>query len=93
MLKSRWSRALSLLLATPLALVLLLHPASMLNADGSYSHGLLMLVMLGISSGFIHGLGFDPLALIWRLVFHPLLGWLLMALGYGIIFRTQLLLG
>ncbi len=90
LLKSRWSRVLSLLLTTPLTLVLLLHPAFMLNPDGSYSHGLLMLVMLGISSGFIHGVGFDPISPIWRTLFYPLLGWGLMALGYTIILHNQL---
>lgn len=78
------SRVFSLLLATPLAL-LLIHSAAMLDAEGGYSYGLLMLmlmlmlVMWGISSGFIHGVGFDPYSRLWRIVFHPLDGWLLMA--------------
>lgn len=36
------SRALSLLLAAPLALVLLIHPAAMLDGQGGYSHPQLM---------------------------------------------------
>lgn len=90
LMKSRWSRILSLLLASPLTLIFLIHPALMLDADGKYSHGLLMLVMLGISSGFIHGVGFDPRGLVWRIVFHPLLGWLLLALGYVVLVRAQM---
>lgn len=78
------SRALSLLMAVPLSLVLLIHPASMLDANGHYSHNLLMLIMWGVAAGFVHGVGFDPRALVWRVVFHPLLGWGLMALGFGI---------
>ena len=83
------SRAASLLLATPLALLLLIHPAAMLDAEGGYSHGLLMLVMWGISSGFIHGVGFDPHGRLWRTLFHPLGGWLLMGLGYLVLWRAQ----
>lgn len=75
------SRALSLLLAIPLSLVLLVHPASMLDANGHYSHSLLMLVMWGVAGGFVHGVGFEPRALAWRVVFHPLLACVLMGLG------------
>lgn len=78
-------RAVSLLLASPLALVLLIHPALFLDKNGHYSHGLLMLIMWGISSGFIHGVGFDPQARWWRMLFHPLLGWSFMALGFYVL--------
>jgi len=76
-------RAVSLLMAVPLSLVLLIHPASMLDANGHYSHRVLMLVMWGVAGGFVHGVGFEPRAMAWRLVFHPLPAWVLMALGYG----------
>ena len=45
----------SFLLALPLAAILLVHPALMLDANGHYNHSQLMLVMIGISGGFIHG--------------------------------------
>jgi len=76
------SRALSMLLAGPLSLVMLLHPLALLDADGHYSHGLLALAMWGISAGFVHGVGFDPRALAWRWVFSPLVAWPLMLMGY-----------
>jgi len=82
--KHSLGRALSLLMAVPLSLVLLVHPASMLDANGHYSHSLLMLVMWGVAGGFVHGVGFDPRALAWRVVFHPLLAWGLMGIGYGV---------
>lgn len=75
-------RALSLLLAAPLSLILLIHPAAMVDAQGHYSHTLLMLVMWGVAGGFVHGVGFVPLARAWRLLFHPLLAWGLMVAGY-----------
>ena len=83
------SRALSLLLAAPLALLLLIHPAAYLDDQGRYSHSLLMLVMLGISGGFVHGVGFDPYSRLWRTIFHPLGCWLLLGLGYLILWRAQ----
>nr|WP_274605103.1 cyd operon YbgE family protein [Pseudomonas sp. CFBP 8772] len=76
-------RTLSVLMAVPLSLVLLIHPASMLDANGHYSHGLLMLIMWGVAGGIVHGVGFEPRALAWRVMFHPLLAWALMAVGYG----------
>jgi cyd operon protein YbgE len=84
-----WARALSLLLAAPLALLLLIHPGAYLDEQGRYSHGLLMLVMLGISAGFIHGVGFDPIARVWRLLFGPTLGWPLALLGYWLLWQAQ----
>ncbi|WP_201752556.1 cyd operon YbgE family protein [Pseudomonas sp. QL9] len=89
-LRRPWSRALSLLLAAPLALVLLIHPALMLDAQGGYSHGLLMLVMLGVSAGFVHGVGFDPRGRLWALLFGPACGWPLMLLGYALLMKAQL---
>lgn len=84
-----WPRALSLLLATPMALLLLIHPAAMLGKDGHYSHSLLMLVMLGVSGGFVHGVGFQPVLRLWRIVFGPLLAWALMLMGYALLVRAQ----
>lgn len=86
-----YCRALSLILATPLTLILMIHPAAMLTADGHYNHSLIMLAMLGISSGFIHGVGFDPISNVWKIIFHPVAGWLLMGLGYAILWRAQAL--
>lgn len=83
-------RALSLLLATPLALLLLIHPAAMLDAEGRYSHSLLMLVMGGVAGGFVHGVGFTPYSRVWRLAFGPLLAWPLLILGYLILYRARM---
>lgn len=86
---SRPGCVLSLLLATPLALLLLIHPAAMLDGAGGYDHSRLMLVMWGISAGFVHGVGFVPQHWLWRLLFHPASAWLLMGLGYLILWRAQ----
>ena len=75
-------RLLSWLMATPLSLVLLLHPAAILNDDGSYSHSLVMWVMYGISIGFTHAVGYVPVKTVFKILMTPALGWLLMAFGY-----------
>ncbi|THG71194.1 Cyd operon protein YbgE, partial [Pseudomonas sp. A-1] len=33
--------------------------------------------------------GFDPYSRLWRSIFHPLGGWLLMGLGYAILWQAQ----
>ena len=88
-LHSGRASALSLMLASPLALLLLIHPAAMLDAKGHYSHSLLMLVMLGVAGGFVHGVGFFPHAWYWRAVFGPWLAWPLLLLGYGLLYQAQ----
>ena len=89
LLQRPWSRALSLLLASPLALLLLIHPAAYLDDQGRYSHNLLMLVMLGISGGFVHGVGFDPINRLWRLLLGPACAWPLLVLGYVVLVQAQ----
>lgn len=85
----RWGRSLSIALAVPLALTLLVYPTAMVDARGQYSHGLLMLVMLGISAGFVHGVGFQPRPWVWRILLGPVLGWPAMVLGYGLLITAR----
>lgn len=73
---------ISFLMALPLAAVLLIHPSMMLDAHGHYSHNAMMLIMLGISGGFIHGVGFQPHFWLWKWLFSPLIAWPLMLFGY-----------
>jgi predicted membrane protein len=46
------------------------------------THTIVSLVMLGMSAGFVHGLGMQPKAAIWRLAFSPWTAWPLMGLGW-----------
>ena len=73
---------ISFLMALPLAAVLLIHPSMMLDAEGNYSHRVMMLIMIGISGGFIHGVGFIPRLWVWKWLFSPFMAWPLMLLGY-----------
>lgn len=71
------ARALSMLLALALAALITFYPPAL----GSLSHGLITLVIWGVSAGFVHGIGFDPDARIWRAVFGPISAWVLMGMG------------
>ena len=85
---NKFAMAISFLLALPLAGVLLIHPAMMLDANGEYSHSTMMYIMIGISGGFIHGVGFIPKFWLWKWLFSPFLAWPLMLWGYYTWFIT-----
>lgn len=78
----KFAMVISCLLAFPLALVLLLHPAAMLDDQGQYSHRAMMFIMIGISGGFVHGVGFIARHWFWKWLFSPFVAWPLMLLGY-----------
>ena len=75
------SRLVSLLLAIGLSAVILIYPHALMTAEGDTHHGALMLLLAGISIGFIHGVGFAPTTLFWRYLFSPMLAWLIMIPG------------
>ena len=77
-----WSQLASLAMAIVLSSLLLIYPRVVAVSLGDVNHGLLTLLLLGISAGFVHGVGFVPHMSIWRVLFHPFIGWPLM--GYGI---------
>ena len=74
-------RLVSLVLAIALAGLILTYP----RALGHTAHGLLMLVMFGVSAGFVHGVGFVPEHKTWRILFGPWLAWPLMAMGFWLL--------
>lgn len=79
---NKLAMVISCLLAFPLAAVLLIHPAAMLDAEGNYSHSAMMFIMIGISGGFIYGVGFIPRFWLWKWLFSPFIAWPLMLWGY-----------
>ncbi len=79
---NKFAMVISFLMALPLAAVLLIHPGAMLDANGHYNHSALMMVMIGISGGFIHGVGFLPQFWLWKWLFSPYVAWPLMLCGY-----------
>ena len=86
----RSTRALSLVLAIVLALTLTIYPLAAIGASGKPSHGLLVLLFWGIAAGFIHGVGFEPRAMLWRIAFGPWVGLSLMVIGAFLLGRNLL---
>ncbi len=74
-------RGFSLLAALALSGLILTYP----KALGHANHGLLSLVMLGISAGFVHGVGFVPEHKLWRVIFAPWAAWPLMSIGFWLL--------
>ena len=70
-------RMLSLLMAIGMAGVIFTYPKGLVHV----SHGIVVLILLGVSAGFVHGVGFVPEAKVWRIVFWPFIAWGVMSLG------------
>jgi predicted membrane protein len=76
------ARALSLTLATATATALIAAPFLVGREMTAWAHAVVSLLMMGMSAGFVHGLGMRPKARLWRLAFSPWTAWPLMALGW-----------
>ncbi|OYW38729.1 MAG: hypothetical protein B7Z35_06420 [Hydrogenophilales bacterium 12-61-10] len=85
---NRWVRGATLTASIALMLLITLMPRGLATADGSaISHGLLSLVMWGLSAGFVYGIGFVPRNPLLRMVFSPLVAWL--GMGAALVFYVQ----
>jgi cyd operon protein YbgE len=77
-----WARGISLVTAITLMLLVTLFPRALTTPDGSpISHGVLTLIMWGMSAGFVHGVGFVPRNRVLRVLLGPVVAWLLMGVG------------
>lgn len=82
LLDSGWVRGVSLLAALTLMLLVTLLPRGLTVDDGSpIGHGVLTLIMWGLSAGFVHGVGFVPRNRILRVLLGPVVAWGGMAVG------------
>jgi cyd operon protein YbgE len=85
---SGWTRALSLAMALALMPLITLLPRGLTTEDGSaISHGLLSLIMWGMSAGFVHGIGFIPQNRVLRVLLGPVVAWL--GMGVALVFYVQ----
>jgi len=85
---SGWARAMSLVTALALMLLITLMPRGLVTPDGSaISHGVLTLIMWGMSAGFVHGMGFVPRNRLVRMAFSPLVAWL--GMGAALVFYVH----
>jgi predicted membrane protein len=80
------ARRISLLAASVLALLITVYPMVFMRDGVALPHSVLALTMLGISAGFVHGVGFVPEHPLWRSLFGPWLAWPLMTLGVAAMF-------
>lgn len=86
--KQAWVRGVSLLAALALMLLVTLLPRGLTQPDGApVGHGVLMLVMWGLSAGFVHGVGFVPRHPLPRLLLGPVAAWI--GMGVGLFFYVQ----
>jgi predicted membrane protein len=87
-LNSGWARGVSLVSALVLMILVTLLPHGLTTADGNpISHGVLTLIMWGLSAGFVHGVGFVPHNRVLRVLLGPLAAWLWM--GVGLLFYVR----
>ena len=81
------ARFASFTAATLFCLVIVLYPQLLVRHGGPPNHGALVLGLIGMAAGFVHGVGFEPRRPVFRMLLGPLTAWLLLPLG------TWLLLG
>ncbi|WP_019613068.1 cyd operon YbgE family protein [Psychromonas ossibalaenae] len=69
---ARW---VSTLLAMLLSLLLLFNPDHIADSTAALANGYLSILMMALTAGFVHGLGFEPRLWLWRIIFSPYLSW------------------
>lgn len=84
-------RAISFLLAVFISIIVLFMPQVIAVDTASLDHGEASLLMWGICSGFIHGVGFIPRWWPWKLLFLPLIAWPI--LGYALFLSLSYFIG
>ncbi len=75
------SKTISFVLAMVLSGLILLIPQAMTHQDNTVNHPLLMLLMIGVMIGFIHGVGFRAKSIIITYIISPFLAWPIMFTG------------
>ncbi|SFJ75885.1 cyd operon YbgE family protein [Methylophaga sulfidovorans] len=74
-------RLISLLTAIGLSTAILIFPNRLLMENGKSDHDLLMLLLVGVCIGFIHGVGFSPKKPLWHNLLSPYICWPIMFYG------------
>jgi len=81
------ARAVSLVAALAITVTVLIFPRMIALDMHSVPHGWLVLLMCGMSFGYVHGLGFIPENRYLKIVFSPLIAWPVMTLGTYMVFQ------
>ncbi len=77
----------SLLAALTVMVLVTVYPAALTRDGAALPHGVLMLVMWGLSAGFVHGVGFVPRHPLLRLALGPPAAWPLLGLALFLYLR------
>jgi len=75
------SKTISFLLAMALSGLVLFMPQVLTHQDNTVNHSLLMLLLIGIMIGFIHGIGFRAKSVLIGYLISPILAWPIMIGG------------
>lgn len=82
------SRAVSLLAAVAVAVVVIFYPRLVAEDTASVPHGFLVVLLMGMSAAWVHGFGFVPENRVLRVLFSPVVAWPVMLIGvWGVFLR------
>ena len=79
----RWS---SLLIAILIMTVGTIYPYAAADATGKADHGMATALYWAMAAGFVHGVGFIPRHIVWRVLFSPWVMWGCLAIYAGLKF-------
>ena len=80
------ARAVSLTAALAITVTVLVFPRLIALDMHTVPHGWLVLLLLGMSFGYVHGIGFVPQNKYLKTLFSPIIAWPVMALGAWMVF-------
>lgn len=80
------ARAVSFMAALTITVTVLIFPRMIALDMHSVPHGWLVLLMLGMSFGYVHGFGFVPQNRYLQTIFSPVIAWPVMAGGAWMVF-------
>ncbi|MBR4940038.1 MAG: cyd operon YbgE family protein [Burkholderiaceae bacterium] len=80
------ARAVSLTAALAITVTVLVFPRLIALDMHTVPHGWLILLMFGMSFGYVHGIGFVPQNKYLQTLFSPIIAWPVMALGAWMVF-------
>lgn len=83
-----WLKALSFILATAMFIIILMNSALFTRYFGGNSFYRAIIVFYGMSILWIHGIGFEIRSKLWRSIFLPLVGYILV--GVVLVYLTLL---
>lgn len=69
------TRFFSIFSALLISGLLLINPNHIADSVAQLDHGYLTVLMVALSGAFVHGIGFNPIFWLWKIVFSPYFSW------------------